>query len=252
MKYEGLILLVDDQPAAAADSVAALKHYADPEQILYAPNAEQAVRILESRRVSLVFLDIEMPQTNGFALAAWLEKEHRDIPYVFLTGHVDFAAQSYDYEPADFITKPVDVERLGRTFEKVLKKETVKSTEKVGVRAGQEYVMISPRSIRCFYKERRKIWMEFKDGTRCQVSSSMDELEQIFAEYGFFRCHQSFLIPVSDIVSVGSGTFGQTYEAVVDGNMHVPVSRGKYAALRKELELLGIPFVKKVSGSGQC
>ena len=66
MKYEGLILLVDDQPAAAADSVAALKHYADPEQILYAPNAEQAVRILESRRVSLVFLDIEMPQTNGF------------------------------------------------------------------------------------------------------------------------------------------------------------------------------------------
>lgn len=249
MKYDGLILLVDDQPAAAADSVAALENYASPEQILYAGNAQQAIHILETRRVSLIFLDIEMPETDGFALAAYLEKEHRGIPYVFLTGHVDFAAESYDYEPVDFITKPVDVERLERTFEKVFKKETVNNAERVAVRTGQEYTLINPRSIRCFYKERRKIWMEFKDGNRCQVSSSMDELEQIFTEYGFFRCHQSFLIPIGDVISAGSGMFGQTYEAVIDGDIRVPVSRGKYTALRKELEISGIPFVRRVCGN---
>lgn len=249
MKYDGLILLVDDQQTAAADSAAALENYASLEQIIYARNAQQAVHILETRKISLIFLDIEMPGTNGFALAAYLEKENKNVPYVFLTGHVDFAAESYDYEPVDFITKPVDVERLGRTFEKVLKKETANNAERVAVRTGQEYTLINPRSIRCFYKERRKIWMVFKDGNRCQVSSSMDELEQIFTEYGFFRCHQSFLIPVGDVISAGSAMFGQTYEAVIDGDTRVPVSRGKYAALRKELETSGIPFVRRVSGN---
>ena len=162
MRFEGLILLVDDQPAAAADSVAALENYVDPDQILFARNAEQAVHILESRTVSLVFLDIEMPETDGFELAAYLEEHHKGIPYVFLTGHVDFAAESYDYEPVDFITKPVDVERLGRSFEKVSKKISADRAEKVAVRTGQEYVMIKPRDIRYFYKERRKIWIEFK------------------------------------------------------------------------------------------
>ena len=108
MMYEGLVLLVDDQPKASEASIAALEHYVPRERILYAEDVEKAKMILGAGNVSLVFLDIEMPGMSGFSMAAFLEEAYQGIPYVFLTGHADFAAESYDYEPVDFLTKPVD------------------------------------------------------------------------------------------------------------------------------------------------
>ena len=102
MMYDGLVLLVDDQPLAAEDSAAALKHYVLSGQIIYVDNAADAMKALRERPVSLVFLDIEMPDMSGFSLAAHLEKVHKGLPYVFLTGHADFAVESYDYEPMSF------------------------------------------------------------------------------------------------------------------------------------------------------
>lgn len=243
--YDGLVLLVDDQPIAAEDSIAALKHYVPGEQILYAEDAAKAMLILEERPVSLVFLDIEMPDMSGFALAAYLEERHKGLPYVFLTGHADFAAESYEYEPIDFLTKPVDVPRLEKTFKRAEKK-TDSSAGRVAVRTGQDYVLLEPGEIGYICKEKRKIWIRLKDKREYQTALSLDELEQIFSDYGFFRCHQSFLIPLRDIRQVSASMFGQTYEAVLGENIVVPVSRSKYARLKEELKLLGIPFVKGV------
>ena len=243
--YDGLVLLVDDQPLAAEDSAAALKHYVLSGQIIYVQTAAAAMEILEGRPVSLVFLDIEMPDMSGFSLAACLEEKHKGLPYVFLTGHADFAAESYDYEPIDFLTKPVDAVRLGRTFERVEKK-TSPAAAKVAVRTGQDYVLVEPKEISYICKEKRKIWIRLKDGREYQAAMSLDELEQIFCDYGFFRCHQSFLIPLGDIRQVSASMFGQTYEAAFGEDTVVPVSRSKYAMLKEELKLLGVPFVKGV------
>ena len=53
--FQGLVLLVDDEPIAAEDSMAALKQFVRPEQILYASSADEAIRLLDSRPVALVF-----------------------------------------------------------------------------------------------------------------------------------------------------------------------------------------------------
>ena len=96
--FEGKILLVDDQPVAAQDSIAALEHFAKPSQILFAGDAKAARQILDTEPVRLAFLDIEMPGGDGFSLAAYIEDRHPSLPYVFLTGHADFALESYEYE----------------------------------------------------------------------------------------------------------------------------------------------------------
>ncbi|MEY8480303.1 LytTR family DNA-binding domain-containing protein [Lachnospiraceae bacterium 48-21] len=245
MMYEGLVLLVDDQPKASEASIAALEHYVPRERVLYAEDVETAKKILGAGNVSLVFLDIEMPGMSGFSMAAFLEEAYQGIPYVFLTGHADFAAESYDYEPVDFLTKPVDVTRLGRTFERVEKRSRPFSG-KVAVRTGQDYTLVEPEEICYICKEKRKVFLRMKDGREFQAAQPLDELERIFCDYGFFRCHQSFLIPIGDIRQVSSSMFGQTYEAVLGEDTVVPVSRGKYGRLREELQSLGIPVVKGV------
>lgn len=244
--FEGLVLLVDDQPIAAEDSIAALKHYVPQEKILYTANAIQAMNLIDTKPVALVFLDIEIPETNGFSVAAHIEEKHKGVPYVFLTGHADFALESYEYEPIDFLTKPVDIIRLGKTFERIEKRGNILDIGKVAVRSGQDYVLIEPIKIRYICKEKRKVWIHLKEGREYQIASTLDELEKIFEDYGFFRCHQSFLIPLGNVRQVNASMFGQTYETLLDDGTIIPVSRSKHVKLKEELELLGIPFVKSV------
>ncbi len=244
--WEGFVLVVDDQPVAAENSIEAIRTYVPVDQILYAQSAAGARALMEKRRLSLVFLDIDMPDTSGFGLAAYMEEAHKGLPYVFLTGYADFAAESYDYAPVDFLTKPVDLKRLGRTFEKLKERSMLPAGGKVAVRSGQDYVLIAPKEIRHICKEKRKIWIYMKDSGRYQVSASMDELERIFEDYGLFRCHQSFLVPLGDIEKVTASSFGQTYEAVLLDRTVLPVSRSKYARLREELEAMGIPFIRSI------
>ncbi len=244
--FEGLVLLVDDQEIAAKDSIWALQHYVPGENILYAPDAERAMMLLDTKPIALVFLDIEMPKADGFSVAAFLEEKHKEIPYVFLTGHADFALESYEYEPVDFLTKPVEQSRLGRTFERLEKRGSTRNKGKVAVRSGQEYVLVEPKEVRYICKEKRKIWIHLKDGREYQITATLDELEKIFEDYGFFRCHQSFLIPLGSIRQVNASMFGQTYEAMLEDETILPVSRSKHAKLKEALECSGIPFVKSV------
>ena len=168
---------------------------------------------------------------------------------MFLTGHADFALESYDYEPVDYLIKPVDLSRLARTFERLEDRREQRPSGKVAVRFGQEYDLVDPQKIAYICKEKRKIWIRMEDGSEYQTTSSLEELEKIFEDYGFFRCHQSFLIPIADVERVSTGRFGQTYEATLQNGTVIPVSRGKYGLLREKLETLGIPFVRGTASS---
>ena len=181
-----------------------------------------------------------------------MEDRHPGLPYVFLTGHADFALESYEYEPVDFLTKPVDIRRMERTFEKVRKKAGAPRKEKIAVRSGADYLFLEPDQILYICKEKRKVQIHRKDGEICQTSHTLEELERIFLDYHFFRCHQSFLVPLANIQAVGASRFGQTYEAKLEGGTSVPVSRSRYGKLKEEMERQGLSFLKGTGRKGEA
>ena len=75
------------------------------------------------------------------------------------------------------------------------------------------------------------------------VPYALDELETIFSDFGLFRIHQSYLVPLERIGRVMRSEFGKTYSATLTDGTQVPVSRGKYGALREHLAAEGIQFV---------
>lgn len=242
MMRKDRILLVDDQATAAEASLLAISHFVPRENILYVSTAAQAIEVLDREPLSLVFLDIDMPGTNGFSLAAYIEAHHRGLPYVFLTGYADFAARSYDYEPLDFLTKPIDLVRLHKTFDRFRRQPVSPAAGKIAIHSNQDYFFIDPREILYIAREKRKNLIYCRDGRVQPVSSSLDELEVIFSDYGFFRCHRSFLIPLGQISSLRASNFGQTYEALIGGTV-IPVSRSKYLALKEALSSQGVRFM---------
>lgn len=83
-----------------------------------ASDAARAAGLMRHKRFDLVLLDIHMPGQTGMQLATTL----RDLPQgpsvVFVTGHAQHALQAFEADAIDYITKPVDPERLARALNK--------------------------------------------------------------------------------------------------------------------------------------
>ena len=240
------VLIVDDDEPSRRLSLRAMEQLVEPARIHTAENAAETIRILREEPIELAFLDIDMPDTDGFSLADYIRNNYPQVMIVFLTGFVDFAARSYDYEPLDFLTKPIDLMRLNKTLERYEsrgKKAHDYTKDRVAVDTSEGFVLLSPEEIAYIGKELRNIRLHCKNGQTYTVRHSLDELEAVFSDFQFFRIHQSYLAPLSGIVSVKTSAFGKTYEAILADGTALPVSRNKYQQLRSYLQSKGIPFL---------
>lgn len=241
------ILIVDDDENSLRLSQRAMEQLVEPSCIHCARTAADTMRVLAEEDIELAFLDIDMPDTSGFSIADYLRQNHPRVQYVFLTGYVDFAARSFDYEPLDFLTKPIDLMRLQKTLERYESRSQQQgadySRERIAVETSIGFVLLSPSEISYAGKERRAVKLYRAGGEEYVVRHSLDELESIFSDFGFFRIHQSYLVPLSNIISVQPSRFGKTYEAVLSDQTRLPVSRDKYQKLRSFLISKGVQFI---------
>lgn len=241
------VLIVDDDERSLRFSRSAMEQLVEPACIHCARTASDTMRILSEQTIDLAFLDIDMPDTSGFTIAGHIEQNHPETQYIFLTGYADFAARSYDYEPLDFLIKPVDVVRLNRALERYetrnqQSRDTLK--ERIALDTNEGFVLLSPSEITYVAKDRRQVIVHCADGQEYAVHRySLDEIEAIFSDFGFFRIHQSYLVPLSSIISVRPATIGRTYEAVLGDRLCLPVSRDKYQKLRSFLMSRGVQFL---------
>ena len=240
------VLIVDDDANSLRLSLQAMQQLVEPAGIFTASNASETLQILQTQPIALAFLDIDMPDTSGFSIADYIRQHKPDTKYVFLTGYVDFAVRSFDYEPLDFLIKPIDLMRLGRTLERFEargQKEKSSGKERIAVDTSEGFVLLPPDEIAYIGKEQRNIRLHCGNGSTYSVRHSLDELEAVFSDFGFFRIHQSFLVPLSNVVQIRTTSFGKTYEAILSDGTALPVSRNKYQLLRSYLVKRGIQFI---------
>lgn len=238
------ILIVDDEPASMEQSRQLIELYGEKERIYTASNSVEVMRVLQSVPIDLAFVDIEMPDNDGFTIAGYIQSAQPRTKYVFLTGHTELGAKSYDYEPLDFLCKPVNALRLQKTFQRFEKARAQErnAMDQIAIESTSGFVLISPAEIMYVTRENRKI-IAYCEKQSYTVKNSLDELELIFNEYGLFRCHQSYLVSLRHVTGVAQSDFGRTYWAILRNGQRVPVSRGKYAAIQARLRERGVQFL---------
>lgn len=117
-------VIAEDEPLLAGSLKTALA-FAWPElQIAgIAPNGIEALRQIEAERPEIAFLDIRMPGLTGLEVAAELADRLEDgarVPLlVFITAYDEFALKAFELAAADYLLKPVDSDRLGRTVQRL-------------------------------------------------------------------------------------------------------------------------------------
>jgi two-component system LytT family response regulator len=107
-------LIVDDEPLARELLRRMLEQHDDVEVIGECGSGTQAVEAVRSERPELLFLDVQMPGLDGFAVLAELAPEIPEV--VFVTAYDQYALRAFDVHALDYLLKPFDEERLARAL----------------------------------------------------------------------------------------------------------------------------------------
>jgi two-component SAPR family response regulator len=83
---------------------------------------EEHTKLLQD--IDLVFLDIEMPEVNGLELAELISEVNEDIEIIFVTAFNEYAVQAFELNALDYLLKPVRLERLKNTYERIEKRRS--------------------------------------------------------------------------------------------------------------------------------
>ena len=196
------VMVVDDEPLARSRLRTLLGDCKTPaaDVVAEAANASQALELLRSQSVDLVFLDIHMPGADGLALAESLRALPRSPAVVFVTAHAEHAVQAFELEAVDYLTKPVRIERLQAALQKAERFAQIQSGP-VANFASDEVLVIQERHRtervplhQVIYFKAELKYITVRTAARHYIlDGSLNDLEDKYREH-YVRVHRNAIV----------------------------------------------------------
>ncbi|HET9553545.1 MAG TPA: two-component system response regulator BtsR [Anaeromyxobacteraceae bacterium] len=231
-------LLVDDEVHAREELAALLAETGAVEVVGTCGHALEAIPALRALRPDVIFLDVQMPKVSGFELLTLLDPD--DVPQVvFVTAHDEFAVRAFEENAVDYLLKPVERTRLGRTIERLrrgldappagLAQAAIKRVPCQGARSIRLVDLADVESVR---SSEAGVYLVTAAGEHF-TELTLRVLEE---RAGLFRCHKQHLVNVDRVDEI---LLGEDDGAVVRtrSGRTVPVSRRFLGALKQRLGL---------------
>ncbi len=185
-----------------------------------------ALEEIRGKKPDLVFLDVQMPECDGFDV---LEMLGRDVPpaVVFVTAYDQYALKAFEAGALDYLLKPFDDGRfelaLSRAVEKIRHHRRAPGSGRLTVKSGGQILFLEAADID---------WIEAADYYAClHVGSrrhllrrSMSELEQDLDPNAFCRIHRSAIVNLARVRGLQLNRSGE-YEALLNDGSALPISR---------------------------
>lgn len=246
-------IIVDDEENARLIIRNLVNDYCPTVEIIAeAEDVRTAVKLINKNEVDLVFLDIEMPNENGFALFDYFNKPTFDT--IFCTAYSEYAIKAFEVSAIDYLLKPIGLIKLKEAVEKVeskrLNKNTVvenitvlkenlaeKEIKKIGVLIGDSIVFMDLDTIFYFEAEGSYTTIHHKNGSDLTVKKIKHFEELLSSDKRFLRIHRSYLINVSLIKKYSKKDgLSVTY----DDRTLLPISREKKDEFEEFMQLNNI------------
>ena len=263
------VLIVDDEPLARQELQYLLENAGDVEVVGVGSNGIEAVELIRTHKPDVVFLDVQMPGLDGFGvLKKLLEKKSQLPQVVFATAYDQYAVRAFEVNAVDYLLKPFDRARVGKTLEKARARLPVNDpaagdsataakldallrlvgeatalvpkngTGKVVVKTQDRLLLVNQKDI-CF--------ASIEDGAISVTTSTVEgesncrTLEELMDQLDpetFWRVHRSFVVNIQHIREVVPW-FKSTYQLRMDDpkKTEIPVSRNQTKRLRELFNL---------------
>jgi len=232
------VCIIDDSRLARAEMRRLLADFDDINITGEAANAEQAFEVIQRTEPGLLFLDIQMPGKDGFQLLEELDS----VPYViFVTAYNEYAVRAFEVSALDYLTKPVDPERLNEALLKVRNlhanlpqnDEPLQEESRVFVKDGEHCWFVRVGDIDLI-ESNGNYAMVYFDDEHPMIHKSLNYLETRLSPDLFFRANRSQIINLKRIENVDPW-FGQSIKIELANGVSVEVSRRRSKEFREKL-----------------
>lgn len=215
-------LIVDDEALARERVRTLLRDVPGFEAVGECSGGREAVERILAERPDLVFLDVQMPDLNGFEVLEAVASEW--LPAViFVTAYDEYAIKAFDVHAVDYLLKPLEPER----FQKALSRVTKGGPPLLALLDDRpiDRLVIRTRSKVSFLKPSEIDWVE-ADGKHAVlhagpathvVRHTLTRLEQRLAPHGFVRVHRSAIVNVERIKELEPWFHGEYVVILKDG-----------------------------------
>ncbi|WMT40990.1 response regulator [Paenibacillus sp. D2_2] len=117
------VMAVDDELPALRMAESVLRTFDDVQICGLYNDPEELLEQMDTVDVDMVFIDIEMPGMSGLELAGRIQEHKSDVAIAFVTAYEHYAVDAFETEALDYVMKPITVERLRKTLDRVTKKQ---------------------------------------------------------------------------------------------------------------------------------
>jgi DNA-binding LytR/AlgR family response regulator len=235
-------LVVDDEPLGRDELVFMLGECEEVQVLGAAHDATSALAMCDESIPDVAFVDLRMPGPDGIALAEALQSRYPEMPIVIVSAHDDGAIRAFEAQVQDYLLKPVRLDRLKRTVERVRSNTSRRSDQaltRLAVRRRGAYVVVDIDNVIYFEVKDELVWAVTGED-RYALDLSLAAVEQRVPEGRFFRSHRGVLVRLDAIKAIepcGAGTF----ELLLDhpDEPRVPLARERARLLRELIPFTG-------------
>jgi two-component system LytT family response regulator len=231
------VLVVDDEALARSNLTVLLRRDPETEIIGECSSGAQALIEIRSKRPDLVFLDVQMPECDGFDV---LELLGRDLPpaIIFVTAYDQYALRAFEAGALDYLLKPFDNPR----FDRALARAKARLARGVAPYQPPERIVIKSAGQLVFVKVSDIDWIEAADYYACLhvgpkthlLRRTMSEIEREFDPRMFCRIHRSAIVNLDRVHSLKLNQDGD-HEVVLENGTPLRLSRTYRKALQSRL-----------------
>ncbi|MFT7612346.1 MAG: two-component system LytT family response regulator [Parvicellaceae bacterium] len=206
-----------------------------------AESADEARKLIEELKPDLVFLDIAMPEEDGFSLLRSLAK--RDFAVIFTTAHNEYALKAFKENAIDYLEKPINIDELVNSIEKakqlvetpgeqdealneiIQKALKMNDSAKISIPTRDGYVIVDEKEIVHLEASDNYTMIFLTSGRKHLSSKNIKVYEENLDHDRFFRTHKSHIINMKEHLKEFSRSNGNV--ALLTDGKAVPISRRK-------------------------
>ena len=253
MKQKIRALIVDDEKLGRDRVRASLSADPEIEIIDECTNGGDAIAAINEKNPHLVFLDVRMPQTDGFDVLKAIDKEKMPL-VIFVTAYNKYAVRAFDVHAVDYLLKPYDDSRFQEAVKKAKRDLQTKEGDEITARTlalleelknNRRYLERLPIKIdECvrFIKAAQIDWIEAEDkfvrlhvGTASYlIHEAISNLEAQLDPDQFPRIHRKYIINIDRITQL-EPLFHHEYQVALRDGTKLKVSRHGLASLERIL-----------------
>ena len=227
-------IIIDDEPLGAEVIEAHLKEFPNMELKESFTNPLEALSIIESGEIDVVFIDINMPKMNGLDFIRSIEQS----PYfIITTAYREYAVESFDLDVLDYLVKPIPFTRFLKSINKLSQKFITDKSEDVQQTVEKSFIflkvdkkLIKIKFEDIFFIESLKDYIKvFTKSGEYLAHKSLSGITEELPKTQFLRLHRSFTVALDKIQALEGNS-------VLVTNKRIPIGR-KYLNHAKDVIL---------------